>query len=613
MYEIIATTLCNVEAIFDELLKAKIIAVDTETDGLDYMTNNIIGISFATKNMGAYLPMDKPWPSSVLANLKNILENENKFFIYHNYGFDTKMFKRLEINARCDFDTMIASWCLDENRRHGLKSLAKSLLNAKDWAINFKHTPGKTLPLEQLGEYAIKDAQYTFRLAELMQPLIKIDSVKKNYYRKKHNLQAVLNKMEFEGMKIDISYVQQLKEETEKQIQDLDKQMRKACTEEILHIENELFTTKLAKFKTLQGKKNQIKDKFNFDSQKQIALLLYNHLGLKSNVKTDKGSASTSSGALLELKDKNKVVPYILKYRELKKLLSTYLIPIAESFYSDERIRTNFRITGTKTGRLSSSKIGKKGLNFQNIPRSSRIRNIFIADAGKKFVIGDFAQLEPRIAAHYADDKGLFDAFANNKDFYQYVAKKLNIERQLAKIVSLAILYGAGSWKISKLTGLNRFQTSQLIKDYWKTFSKFKELYNKVHSNYKVNSKYTNCFGNTRNLPDYNLNSPDMDKIDVKKKKSRAFQQAVNSLIQGTASDILMISMINLDYNLSRFPEFNAKLVNQIHDEIIVECDERYADEVSSIMKSTMEDIPEIKCPLFVKPQIVNKWGEVIK
>lgn len=552
----------------------KYIGVDIETTGLDFTSDRILCIGFSD---GQYYDI---YPY-------NITKPKNATIAYHNGSFDTKFLRAQGvIELPNEFDTMIAAYLLkDRPTKLSLDSLVSYYLGLPSWKDDIKSGAIFEDP-ELLKTYCLDDARYTEQLAYILEGKLREEG-RWDFFLKLMQVRRALTDAEYTGINYDapksVEYETCLKAELEE-------------VEEALKIEG---ADLIALYKEQTGAKS-----FNFNSPKQVLWLLKTLNLPYINTLTKKESSDVST--LMMSAGKNPVIDLLLKARKLKKKITSL-----ESYRTENistvtgRIHCNFNLSNVRTGRSSSS-----GPNLQQVDRDPKVRALFSATRGKVFVVGDMAQIEVRMAAHYSKDPTLINMFTRNEDFYGTIAvevlgsqfsvnevkEKDPVKRQVAKVIGLSILYGVGPNKlktfIEEKGGVDYSHTEirQIITRYFERFSGLKELQMQVHRRADQNGFLTNLFGR----------QVDLQKNDI-------YMKGVNSLLQSSASDLLLFRQVEV---LEKAPY--AKLIATVHDEVIYEVEEGRAQEfMNTVLKPTMEQVDDIKfrVPLKFDAKIGLNWA----
>ena len=584
------------------ILKEKtLIAVDTETSSLDPIEASLVGVSFCyAEGKGCYIPLKHIKQeclslNMVLKKIKPILEDESIKKIGQNIKFDNIILKKHNINMSPMEDTMLASYTLDAGlNRHNLDSLSEIHLNHK--TISFKELVGtgkkqinfSDVDLKKATEYAGEDADVTFRLYKLLKNRLDQEKLTKIYEIFEKPLIKVLSDIEMNGIKVDKKHL---------------KELSKKFTDKILKIEKEIYSL--------------AKKKFNIGSPKQLGEIIYNELKISNLKKTKKGSLATSATILEDLAFKGHKFPsLILDWRQLSKLKNTYTDALQDHINSKtNRVHTSFLLAATNTGRLASS-----DPNLQNIPIKTEdgreIRKAFIAEKNNVLMSADYNQVEMRILADLADVKELKRAFVNKDDIHSITASQVfgvplkkvdeNLRRK-AKTINFGIIYGITQYGLGKQIAVSNQEALEFINSY---FKKFPEIKDYMQATVKFCRKYgyvNNIFGrriHLRGINDKNFNV-------------RSFQEraAINAPIQSSAADIIRLAMIELNNLINSKKIHDAKMLLQIHDELVFECLKTKKDSVEKVVKKTMESVSssehhKFTVPLDVNINSGNNWEE---
>ncbi|MBN2869798.1 MAG: DNA polymerase I [Campylobacterales bacterium] len=591
---------CAVLIDTDETLEAAVAAIpadalvafDTETTGLDPLHDRLVGFSFSRdgKN-GYYVPMAHSYLGvgaqvSEEAAAKAIRALFERRVIGHNIKFDLHFVtrflgvERLPIHA----DTMVMAWLSDSSRSLSMDSLSEALLHHE--MIHFKDTVKKgenfaSVALEDACRYAGEDAYITYRLYEVLREQL-LQKGGEAAIREAEEVEfpftLTLLAMEKEGIAVDTAVLETFKKEVAEEIASLTEQIH-------------------AHSGTV----------FNLNSTKQLGVVLFETLGLPSGKKTKTGY-STDEQVLEGLRSAHPIIPLLLQYREYHKLYSTYIEPLIALAMNDprRRIYTSFVQTGTATGRLSS-----KNPNLQNIPVKTalgqRIREAFVAPEGKKLIGIDYSQIELRLLAHFSGDAVLVEAFKNGQDIHMQTAIALFGEetaaakRHIAKTVNFGLLYGMGQKKLSETLGITTKEAKEIIERYFETFPSVKGYFAGVVEQAK-SVGYVETLLHRRRYFDFPNATPML--------KAAYERESVNTVFQGSASDLIKLSMNRID-DIIRTENIRAKMLLQIHDELIFEVDEEVAEEIARRFVNVMEQIVELRVPLKTSMHLGNHWGEL--
>ncbi len=549
-----------------------IVAFDTETDSLE--NPNIVGFSFAfEENKAYYIPINHNYlgaPSQIPQDtaLKAITKILEKKVIGHNLKFDFKMLQKYSLKTPVPFcDTMILAWLLNPDSSVGLDVVAKKLLGHQN--IKFKEIVGKNqnfsqIDIETATKYAAEDAIITLKIYQKIKNKL-WNEVKWDFENIEMPFINLLIDMENEGIKLDIEYMQKLQTKISKKLEELTR-----------------------KIYELTG------NEFNIKSPKQLGFILFETLKLPAKKKTKTGY-STDEKVLNSLKNAHPIIPLLLEYRKLDKLLSTYVLPLQGYAKKDKnhKIYTNFLQTGTATGRLSS-----KNPNLQNIPTSTEIniRDAFITD--KLFVSLDYSQIELRLLAHFSEDENLINAFLNNKDIHLETAVKIFGEkeapkyRSIAKSINFGLIYGMGPKKLSETINVSTKEAKEFIQKYFDSFPTVKNFIEKIKLEAKENGYVQTLLKRRRFFDFKSANARTLANFE---------REAVNTIFQGSAADIIKKAMLEIK---TKFPE--SKMILQIHDELIFEIENK---KEANEYKNIMENVFNLRVPLKVGMNFAKKWG----
>lgn len=593
------TTIQDLEAYIASIPQAYRLSIDTETDGLDFMQAKLVGISLSIAVGDAvYIPVqhdllvapEQLALQDVITRLKPVLENPEILKVGQNLKFDWHILQRygITLNGIVD-DTMLASYVWDATEKHNMDDLALKYLDHT--TTPFEEIAGKgraqktfnEIPLETATHYAAEDADITLRLWQALKPRVdSIPTLKSLYETIEIPLLTVLAKMEHDGILVNVPHLEAFSQE---------------LSERLTKLENEVYH--------LAG------EEFNLGSPKQLGEILFGKLGLPVIKKTAKGQPSTNEEVLQELALDFPLPKHIIEYRELAKLKSTYTDAlVAEVDATTKRIHTSFNQALTSTGRLSSSKP-----NLQNIPvrteEGRKIRQAFIAKDGYKMISADYSQIELRLMAHFSGDETLIAAFKNDLDIHRATASEVfhtPLEevsgelRRSAKAINFGLIYGMGAFGLAKQLGIARTQAQDYIQRYFSRYPSILQFMEDAKEKARQLGYVETLLGRRLPLPDINSTNHMM--------KSGAERIAVNAPLQGTAADIIKLAMIEVDHQLAK-SGLDAKMLLQVHDELILEVSEKDAEAAAQLLKNAMEKVIELKVPLKVEVAIGNNWDEV--
>jgi DNA polymerase-1 len=569
-----------------------LIAFDTETTGLDPTKDHLVGFSFSSDGKtGYYVPMAHSYlgvgaqvsSDGAKKAIKAIFTHQ---VIGHNIKFDLHFVTRfLGVDRLTIYaDSMVMAWLTDSARSLSMDNLASSLLQHE--MIHFKDTVKKgenfaSVAIEDACKYAGEDAYITYRLYEVLREQLLLKGAQEaldEAFNVEFPFTITLLGMEKEGIAVDTAVLELFKKEVALEIATLTEQIHSACG-----------------------------TVFNLNSPKQLGVILFETLGLAHGKKTKTGY-STDEQVLDGLKDEHPVISMLLQYREYHKLYSTYIEPLIALAQNDSasRIYTSFVQTGTATGRLSS-----KNPNLQNIPVKTalgmRIREAFVAPKGKKLIGIDYSQIELRLLAHFSEDTVLVNAFNSGHDIHMQTAIALfgadeaARKRNIAKTVNFGLLYGMGQKKLSDTLGITTKEAKEIIERYFETFPSVKGYFSGIVEQAKEIG-YVETLLHRRRYFDFASATPML--------KAAYERESVNTVFQGSASDLIKLSMNKID-TMIRTEKLHAKMLLQIHDELIFEVDEDVAEVYAARFVDVMESILELRVPLKTSMHIGNHWGEL--
>ncbi|MBA3685256.1 MAG: DNA polymerase I [Planctomycetes bacterium] len=594
-------SLAELPAQLERLRSACRFAIDTETTGLDPMNAKLVGVSLACGPAGGregcvdtraavYIPIrgtghDLVAWEAALPLLKPLLEDPSVRKLAQNGKYDLRVLAAHGIDVRgLDGDTMLASWLLDPSREsHGIDHLAKSFFGEDKIATHHvvDHAAGQTMadvPVEQVAKYACEDAQVAWRLAEVLEAKLREHGLDEVYREQELPIAMCLARMENRGIGVDRDVL--------------------AATQR--HLEQYLESVK-ASIRSVAGAT------FNPASPKQVAELLFDKLKLPVITRTKSGP-STDASVLEALRHQHELPDLLLQYRMLAKLIGTYLEKLPGYINpTTGRIHTNFKQTGTETGRLSSD-----GPNLQNIPKKTdlgrEIRAGFIAAPGKLFLAADYSQIELRVLAHLSGDATLRQAFADSADIHRFVAAQVHgidpasvtpAQRNAAKAVNFGIIYGQTAFGLSQQLGIGRAEAQTFIDGYFARFSSVKAYIAAVIAEATTRGYAQTMAGRRRYIPQLTSGN--------RNERLQGERIALNSTIQGSAADLIKRAMLRCELMLPA----GAALVLQIHDELLVECDEAVADDAATALQTAMTEAWALEVPLTAEVRRGRNWLEV--
>ena len=587
------------EALLDRLSRAEVTAIDTETTSLNYMQAEIVGISLAiVSNEAYYIPLMHEYdgvPNQldreyVLQKLKPWLEDKEAKKIGHNLKYDSHIFANhgIELNGT-DFDSMLESYVLNSTAtRHNLNAVAKRYLNLD--TTSYEDVAGKgakqigfnQVSLEDAIHYAAEDADVSFQLHQTLHPkLMEINSLAKLYTDIEAPLLKVLQTIERNGVLIDESMLQKQSDQFAITLKELE-----------------------SKAYSLAGAE------FNLNSPKQLQEILYDKLSLPILKKTPKGQPSTAESVLQRLAEDFPIVQTILNYRTTAKLKTTYTDKLPLMVNQDTgRVHTSYHQAVTATGRLSSS-----DPNLQNIPirtvEGRRIRQAFIAPKGFQILAADYSQIELRIMAHNSQDPGLLDAFQAGLDIHQATAAEIFAvdlqsvsaeQRRSAKAINFGLIYGMSAFGLTRQLGITRGDAQEYIELYFARYPKVKEYMDAIRNQARESGFVETVFGRRLYLPD----------IDSRNYQRRQYAErsAINAPMQGTAADIIKKAMIDLEQRLVA-ESINAKIIMQVHDELVLEVEDSSVGAVSEFVTEAMGKAADLDVALKVDLGVGENWDQ---
>ncbi|WP_336949823.1 DNA polymerase I [Acinetobacter junii] len=574
------------EQLLQRMQQADHFAIDTETTNLDYRVAELVGFSIAfDANEAYYVPLAHDYEGApeqlsreqVLAQIKPILENEQVKKIGHHLKYDAHIFANHGITIQgWYFDTMLASYVLNAAAtRHGMDDVARVYLS--HLTTTFEQIAGKgakqktfnQIELEVAAHYAAEDAHVTYRLYEVLSSKLKSHPELVNIL---HNIEMpvarVLTGMEEDGIKLDHKFLDQLSVEFSDTMQTLENQ-----------------ATELAG------------ETFNIASPKQVGEVLFDKLGIKGGKKTATGQYSTSESILEKIE--HPLAEVILEHRGLAKLKNTYTDRLVEQSHdATHRVHTSYHQALTATGRLSST-----DPNLQNIPIRTpigrQIRKAFIAPEGRVLLAADYSQIELRLMAHFSQDDALVHAFQQGQDVHRRTAAEVlgiaiedvtNDQRRQAKAVNFGLLYGMSEFGLTRQLGFTREESRSYIARYFQRYPGVLDYMERTRQIAREQGFVETILGRRLYTPDILATN--------KMIKQAAERAAINAPLQGSAADIIKLAMIAVDKIL---PKDQAKLLLQVHDELVFEADVSIADELSKQIADVMQSVLEISVPFVVE------------
>lgn len=548
------------------------VAFDTETDSLDSNNANIVGFSFAFAfNVAFYVPLNHQYlgvPTQISKDSAKTALSElfKRNIIAHNAKFDIKIiWHNFSLNIPNIIDTMILSWLDSSAEPCGLDYCMKNKFDYE--TIKFSQIVPKDsnfgmINLDIATRYATEDAICTLALFEFYRNKKSLFSLAQKL---EFPLITILAKMEKNGIGIDLDFFNELKNRLENKIFVLSKEIYALAGSE-----------------------------FNINSTQQLSNILFEKLGLKKGRVLKNKSHSTDEKTLESLKDSHKIIPVLLEYREINKLLNTYVIPFL-NLNQNSKIYTSFLQTGTSTGRLSS-----KNPNLQNIPVRSEIgkeiRKGFISKSGYSFISADYSQIELRLLAHFSNDASLCKSFNENKDIHLETAIKLFSEnlahskRNIAKSINFGLIYGMGARKLSQNLHISQNEAKSYIESYFMNFPTIKDFLATKENEILKNGYAMTLLGHKRKF--------DFHRI-ADYQKAAFLREGINAIFQGSAADLIKLAMIECNkFITNNFSNDEANMLLQIHDELIFEVRDDLVENLTKDIRNIMNSVYELRVPL---------------
>jgi DNA polymerase I len=604
-------TLIQDEAVLKEVIemayKTGQLCFDTETTNLTPRAAKIVGVALSVEiGKAYYLPLQHQNPVQDLLDeqqddlvqlplqnamelLKPILKDPSVIKLAHNAKYDLQIMGAQGIRVAPVDDTMLMSYILDGTLHgHGMDALSELFLDHK--TIKYEEVAGKGksqvtfdyVSLDKALDYAAEDAEITLRLYQLLKPRIPQEKMAVVYEDIERPLAPVIAGMESTGIKVDPLLLKSFSDDFGSQLQVLEKEIHDLAGQE-----------------------------FNVASPKQLGQILFENMGLQGGKKTKTGDWSTDVKTLEKLADEGtEIAQRVLEWRQLAKLKSTYTDALQESMLNETgRVHTSFSMVGTSTGRLASS-----DPNLQNIPirteNGRKIREAFIAEEGHVLLSIDYSQIELRLAAEMAGIHALQDAFKQDADIHALTASQVfdvpldemtpEIRRR-AKAINFGIIYGISGWGLAKQLGIEASEANQFIRAYMARFPELNAFMEKTKEEARTHGFVKTLYGRKCYIPGINDKNP--------MRKQGAERQAINAPLQGTAADIIKRAMIKL-WRLQENGELgNAKMLLQVHDELIFEVPETEVEERAKQIQSVMENVAKLNTPLKTEAGWAKSWA----
>lgn len=594
-YHIVENT-GNLVALKNKISRLKRFSFDIETTGIDFFNSRIVGISISFHDEGYYLPFLYPGDGKLPVRFDfNDFKREMAEIFFsqeikksgHNLKFDALhlRYQGIPVRGIAD-DSMLMAYLLYPNRRaHNLKELTQELLEVRQ--MNYESLVGKgknqigldQVEIEKISRYCIDDSFLSLKLVDFLDRQLTEKKLGSLYRNIEIPLIQVLETMEFFGVRIDKAFLRKSSETLEKKIEEVEREIHGMAG----------FT-------------------FNINSSQQLGELLFEKMNLPVSKRTRKTkSYSTDIEVLTELRG-YPIVEKIMDYRSYKKMLSTYLIGLIESSDANQRVHTSFNQTVTATGRLSSS-----NPNLQNIPVGElagiNLRRAFVAEGNRYLISADYSQIELRVMAHFSRDRQLLRAFAEDMDIHQHTADMVfsgdsglndSEKRRRAKIINFSILYGSGAYSLSKELGIGFGEARDFIDRYYQQYAGVKAFIERVIIQAEKNPEVETIARRKRPIPEILSANRTV--------KENGNRMAINTIIQGSAADIIKIAMVDI---FGKLAKMESRLILQVHDELVFEYPESEEGELIRIVIESMENAMDLRVPLRVSLKKGKNWGEM--
>ena len=584
--------LTELQALVAKLLNYEEFCFDTETTGFDHFNDRIVGLSLAVEPHEAWYVSFTPENTAAFAEaVKPLFENERTTKIAQNIKFDMMVLARLGVEVRGrKIDTMIVHYLLDPEARHNMDFLAERYLNYSPIRIETligKGTRQLTMDqvnIESVKEYAAEDADITLQIKQALWPELEKQGLVELYSTIEEPMIEVLAAMELAGVKVDTQQLADYAVELNAELAKLEAEIRELADEPML----------------------------NINSARQLGEVLFAKLRITDKPKMTKTRQfSTEEEYLQGFAGKHRIVDLILRYRGVKKLISTYVEALPQLVNSvTGHIHTSFNQAVTATGRLSST-----NPNLQNIPvrddMGRRIRKAFVPSDGQHLLLSaDYSQVELRLMAHLSGDKSLIEAFQQGEDihaataaklFHKEIAEVTSDERRKAKTANFGIIYGISAFGLAQRLDIPRKEAKELIDGYFESYPKVKEYMERAVADAREKGYVTTAFGRRRILRD----------IDSRNAVARgvAERNAINAPIQGSAADIMKLAMVEI-YRRFRAEGIRSKMILQVHDEVIVDMLREEQEAVIRIVREAMEGVAQLSVPLISEAGVGENWLE---
>jgi len=600
---VIVNTPEKLQTLLKKLSAAELISFDTETTSTDKMKANLVGVSLAVApDEGYYIPLghtntdvSQLGIEEALNALREPLTDSRIHKCGHNLKYDFVMLARHGLSVSpLTFDTMIAEWLIEPTSHNlGLKNLAWVRQGIQMTNIEELIGKGKkqismaTVPVEQVAPYAAGDAEIILRLIPEMRKELSERNAIDLFNNIEMPLVTVLAEMEMNGIALDIPFLNQMSKELGGRLAQIESQINK-----------------------------MVGEPFNLNSPQQLSNVLFNILQISPPDRTKRtatGFYSTSASVLEAMRGKHPVIDMVLEYRELSKLKSTYLDALPQQVNPQTgRVHTSYNQTGSVTGRIASS-----NPNLQNIPIRTEIgrevRKAFVAGDGNKLLAVDYSQIELRIVAHMSDDEAMIAAFRAGQDIHTTTASVIydvlpeavtKVQRRRAKGINFGLIYGMSAFGLTRYTDLTLAESEDFMKAYFTQFPGVKKYLDGIRKLASEQGYVETLLGRRRYFP--RLKNQNNQNI-----RNREEREAINAPIQGTAADIMKIAMLRVNEAI-KANGLSAKMILQVHDEIVLECPETELLQTAKLVKSVMENAYQLKVPLVADASAGSNWGELV-
>ena len=584
----IVRTADELRALVERLAKAEEVCFDTETTGLDFFNDRLVGMSFAVEPHEAWYVA---WQSEFAQIIRPLMENEHIAKIGQNIKFDVMMLRAAGIEVRgMKYDTMILHYLLDPESRHNMNVLAQRYLNYSPIEIETligrgaKQLTMDLIAVDRVAEYAAEDADITLQLKRALWPKVCAEGLQYLYAQIEEPMIDVLADMEWTGVRIDSESLAKYNIELQKELTDLEWKIRELADEPTL----------------------------NVNSSRQLGEVLFAKLRIDPKPRMTKTKQfRTDEEYIQSLASRHPIVGLILEYRGVKKLLSTYVEALPALINRRTgHIHTSYNQAVTATGRLSSA-----NPNLQNIPirdeRGRRIRAAFIpSDSDHLLLSADYSQVELRLMAHLSDDESLIEAFREGQDIHSATAARLfhsDIEsvtteqRRRAKTANFGIIYGISAFGLAQRLDISRTEAKEIIEGYFASYPKVKEYMDRAAEQARNEGFVSTIFGRRRYLNDINSRNAVARGV--------AERNAINAPIQGSAADIMKLAMVEM-YRKMRAAGLRSRMILQVHDEIVIDLYRPEQEQVAQIVVEAMERAAKLSVPLTVDYGVGENWLE---